>query len=74
MATVVNLDEKIGKWVGRTSVEEDPFILHTRLLRTVGLLAPRIPYPRGVFRFQTHQEADEWQWNHMIKAATKQKS
>jgi hypothetical protein len=74
MATVVNLDEKIGKWVGRTCVDEDPFVLHTRLLRTAGRLAPRIPYPRGVFRFKTHQEADEWQWNHMIKAATKKKS
>jgi hypothetical protein len=74
MPTVVNLGENIGKWVGKTRADDDPFFVHARLLQATGRLAPRIPYPRGTFRFKTHEEAHEWQWNHMIKAATRMKN
>lgn len=33
------------------------------------LLRPRSSYPRGVFRFKTHEEAHEWKMKHMIQAA-----
>ncbi|MEI6072441.1 MAG: hypothetical protein WCS31_11665 [Verrucomicrobiae bacterium] len=65
------MEETIGKSVGRTFANEDPFVLHSRLLRVAGLLAVTTPYPRGVVRFWTHENADAWNWKHLIKAARK---
>jgi len=31
----------------------------------------KLPYPKGVYRFKTFEEADEWQKQHMIAAAVK---
>ena len=36
--------------------------------RAMGL---KLPYPKGVYRFKTHEEANEWEWNHMMEAAKK---
>jgi len=33
---------------------------------------PRLPFPKGVFRFRTHEEADEWTNQHILQAALKQ--
>jgi hypothetical protein len=66
---VVNLEEKIGKWVGRKDAGDDPFAAYARLLRISKGLVSTTPYPRGVFRFKTHEEADEWKWKHILKAA-----
>ena len=68
MATIVNMEEAIGKSVGRTFTDDDPFTLHSRLLRVAGPLAATTPYPRGVVRFWTHENADAWNWEHLIKA------
>jgi len=65
------MEELIGKSVGRTFADEDPFILHSRLLRVAGQLAATTPYPRGVVRFRTHENADAWNWKHLIKATKK---
>lgn len=65
---VVNIDEKIGKTVGRRRVV-DPMIVapgdraRKREMQKAGFF-PRIP--RGVFRFKTFEEADEW----LMKAMT----
>lgn len=70
MATVINLEENIGKTVGRTrNSEEDPFAAYRRILGLAKPLHRPVPYPRGVFRFKTHEEADQWQWNYIMKAA-----
>ena len=31
----------------------------------------KLPYPKGVYRFKTHEEANAWEWNHMMEAAKK---
>jgi hypothetical protein len=70
MTPIVNLEENIGKTVGkRRPLEEDPFVAYERILRLGRVLRPRLPYPRGVFRFATHEDADAWQNSHILKAA-----
>lgn len=61
--TVINLEETIGKQVGRRKPPTDPLRvasdlnkLATGLLSASGHKSPR----RGVFRFKTHEEADQW--------------
>jgi hypothetical protein len=61
--TVINLEETIGKQVGRRKppvdslrVASDMNQLATGLLAASGHKLPR----RGVFRFRTHEEADQW--------------
>ena len=31
----------------------------------------KLPYPKGVYRFKTFEEADEWETRHRIEAAVK---
>jgi hypothetical protein len=71
MATIVNLEENIGKTVGRRYEDEDPFVLYARLLKVSGGLVSKTSQPRGVFKFKTHEEADAWRWNNILKAARK---
>jgi len=60
--TVINLEETIGKTVGRRKPPVDPLRVAsdmnrvaTGLLNASGHKLPR----RGVFRFRTHEEADQ---------------
>ena len=71
--TVINLEEKIGKTVGRRAVVRDAFRYGMELQRTASQLSrwlgsPR--YPRGAFRFHSHEEADAWLMKHQIRSAT----
>ncbi len=65
---VVNIEENIGKTVGRRRMG-DPLVVprgdreRKRGMQRAGFF-PRIP--RGVYRFKTFEEADEW----MMKAMT----
>jgi hypothetical protein len=71
MATIVNLEENIGKTVGRRHEDEDPFVLYSKLLKVSGDLVSKTAHPRGVVKFKTHEEADAWRWNNILKAARK---
>jgi hypothetical protein len=71
--TVINLEETIGKQVGRRKPPADPLRaasdmnqLATSLMNAAGHKLPR----RGVFRFHTHEEADQW----MMKFGPRAKS
>ena len=70
MDPIVNLEETPGKFVGkikrRTSAEAVALLVGR--FHAMGL---KLPYPRGVYRFKTHEEANAWEWNHMIEAAKK---
>jgi hypothetical protein len=60
---VINVEEFIGKTVGRRVPSRDP--LRVSDSTKAGALAWRaaLPYlhvPRGVYRFKTHEEADAW--------------
>jgi len=68
---VINLEESIGKQVGRRKPPVDPLRvasdmnqLATGLLAASGHKLPR----RGVFRFHTHEEADQWMMTRGPKA------
>ncbi len=69
--TVINLEENIGKQVGRRKPPVDPLRiasdmnqLATGLSNAAGHKLPR----RGVFRFRTFEEADQWMMNMGPKA------
>jgi len=60
---VINVEEFIGKTVGRRVPPRDP--LRVSDSNKAGALAWRtaFPYrniPRGVYRFKSHEEADAW--------------
>ncbi len=70
--TVINLEEKIGKTVGRRTVVRDSFRFGMALQRTATQLSRALGYPRypkGVFRFHSHEEADAWLTKHQIQPA-----
>jgi hypothetical protein len=59
----VNLEEKIGKTVGRRTMPSDSFAAAMQLQETALQLHKRLNNhwaSRGVYRFKTHEEADEW--------------
>lgn len=69
MHPVANIDEKIGKTVGRWRVV-DPMIVapgdraRKREMQKAGFF-PR--FPMGAYRFKTFEEADAWMMHHMKK-------
>jgi hypothetical protein len=61
----VNVEEKIDRFVGRRTGVPDA--LSTKTSNKAGAIAWHkafggIRVPRGVYRFKTHEEADEWLW------------
>lgn len=67
MRPIVNIEENVGKCVGRfpETVEE----AYAQLLRTAAGVLPPLPFPRGVYRFKSLEEADAWEWKYILKAA-----
>ena len=69
--SVVNLDEPVGKWVGRRHAGP-PQEAYARLLRLGRPLSGgRTPFPRGVVRFESHEQANAWSQYYILKAAKK---
>ena len=65
----MNIQEKPGKTVGRSVHAADPLQAHGHMLRISRGMVPSLPYPKGVFKFATHEQADQWRWNHLMQAA-----
>jgi hypothetical protein len=70
MQPIVNLEETPDKIVGRRVPPRDPLLAYMRSpeearewKRAFG--TPRIP--KGVYRFQSHEEADAWLWRMMTR-------
>ena len=62
MKPVINLEERIGKTVGRRVVK-DSFNYGMELQKTGAQLARTFGHarmPTGAFKFQSHEEADAW--------------
>lgn len=60
---IINLEETIGKTVGRRRPPSDALAAADVLQRTVNELLEATGHrltPRGVFRFRSHEEADAW--------------
>ena len=70
MEPIVNLEETPGKVVGRIPRRSPAEFLERmrKLLQSMGL---RLPFPKGVYRFKTFEEANAWEWKHMMEAAKK---
>jgi hypothetical protein len=56
---VINVDERIGKTVGRRRPPAKPAGLQ-ETLNQVFASQGHFLCPRGVFRFKTHEEANAW--------------
>jgi hypothetical protein len=61
---LVNLEETPGKVVGRVRP-----IHYDSLVDLAEGLMPRLPYPKGVYRFRTFEEASAWKNQHLLQAA-----
>jgi hypothetical protein len=69
MEPVVNCEEIIGKTVGRQKAPNPLSLLpdqiqESNLWRQNGF-RPQIP--KGVYRFLSHEEADQWMMNHLTR-------
>ena len=74
MNSPVNMEENIGKTVGRRRVIRNPFRYAMGLQETATQLARltgRGLCPKGVFKFKTHEEADAWMWKMLARPAEK---
>ena len=61
----INIEERIDRVVGRRTRTPDPLAISPR--QKADAIAWRealggVRVPRGVYRFHTHEEADEWLW------------
>ena len=59
----INFEEDIGKTVGRRTKAPDAFASGMKLQSLAAQLHTSLKQrwaPRGVYRFKTHEEADEW--------------
>ena len=69
MHPVVNIDEKIGKTVGRRRIKDSleyGFGLQKSLAR-IWEDAPLPRFPKGVFKFRSFEEADAWTMRYLTK-------
>lgn len=58
----INVEEKIDRFVGRRTKTPDSWQAGMGLQNTAVQLHKtfKLHWPRGVYRFKTHEEADEW--------------
>ena len=69
MHPVVNIDEKIGKTVGRRRIK-DSLIYGFGLQKSLARIREDAPFPRfpkGVFKFRSFEEADAWMMRYLTK-------
>jgi hypothetical protein len=62
---LINLEERIDRFVGRRT--KAPDALSVKNSKKADAIAWQKAFgglriPRGVYRFRTHEEADEWLW------------
>jgi hypothetical protein len=71
MKPIVNLDEKIGKTVGRRQPPANPLAVSDAQKTEASVAWQKafggLRIPRGVYRFKTHEEADEWLWRMLTR-------
>jgi len=66
--SIVNLEDQPGKTVGRIRSGPETY---DRMVDNAMALMPRLPFPKGVYKFKSHEEADEWMNKHILEAAVK---
>ena len=70
MAPIVNLDETPGKVVGKIP-RRTPAEFLERMANRYESMGLKLPYPKGVYRFKTFEEANAWETKHQIAPAVK---
>lgn len=70
---VINVEETIGKAVGRRALPRqlDPQTSRKEDKIEWAKQWGGIPIPRGVYRFHSHEEADQWMMRKLAEAAAK---
>lgn len=70
MEPVVNIQEPVGKVVGRRVARKDTLALVPGEIEDVKAWRAAFPtpfVPRGVYRFRSHEEADQWLWKMLTR-------
>jgi hypothetical protein len=71
---LINLEETPGKTVGRRRSPADGFAAGMQLQEAVASFGGRrLGVPKGVYRFHSHEEADEWMTTKLAEAAAREK-
>ena len=74
METPINLEETPGKVVGKRRIR-DPFEFGMKVQRAGKSIPTYNGLPKGVYKFHSHEEADQWIIDQLAKrAAAKAKS
>jgi hypothetical protein len=71
---IINIEEKIDKIVGKRTPPSDSFAAGMKLQKTAVQLHKTFKHrwaPKGVYRFKTHEEADEWMMRMLARSQTK---
>lgn len=74
MKPIVNLQDPVAKTVGRRKPPRDSFAAGMKLQRLAVNWAEssdRRFVPKGVYRFDSHEEADRWMWKMITRPRTK---
>ena len=69
MEPIINIDDPIGKTVGKRQPSADAFERGMELQKNGAELLEAFQLrgrPKGVFRFNTFEEADEWEMKFLI--------
>jgi hypothetical protein len=68
MHPVVNIEDPVGKVVGkRAKLTESNYIDYALGMQKCLGSFPQSKFPRGVYRFKSHEEADQWLMDHLIR-------
>jgi hypothetical protein len=72
MKPIINLEESPDKVVGRRTAPRDPLSLEGSRKKDMAGWKKAFGFhvPKGVFRFSSHEQADEWMWKHMTHPRT----
>jgi hypothetical protein len=73
MEPPVKMEENVGKVVGRRTKLPEAFATGMGLQSLAAELHKSFEQhwaPRGVYRFKTHEEAEEWMWRMLARSQT----
>jgi hypothetical protein len=75
MKPIISIQDNIGKTVGRRKMPPNAFAYGMAIQKSGNQFRAAFGHgglcPKGVFRFKTHQEADEWTMKMLIERATR---
>lgn len=67
MEPLINLEDPVGKTVGRRAAPSDALEYGFGLQKTLNQLYGGFRIRRGVYRFRSHEEADKWMMDALVR-------